>query len=96
MMKGHISIEKGKYTALLRRVLGMQWSENGVSEVEAILNIISTTGDNARRAYHCGATQAEIDDNIQNIEFAIEYYRICNLGVPETFEAEPQSNSPAF
>lgn len=71
-----IQIEKGKYTALLRRVLGMQVSENGVPELQAILNTIRTLGAGASQAYEYGGTIDEIEDNIQSIEFALEYYHL--------------------
>jgi hypothetical protein len=71
-----IQIEKGKYTALLRRVLGMQMSENGVSEMEAILNTINNFAASARRAYEYGATIDEIDHDFESIEFALEYYHL--------------------
>jgi len=71
-----IQIEKGKYTALLRRVLGMQLSENGVPEMEAILNTISNIAAGARQAYAYGATVDEVEDNFESIEFALEYYHL--------------------
>lgn len=77
MRTGFISIEKSKYTALLRRVLGLHFAENGVSELEAILTTISTIADSTRRAYSYGANKQEIEDNLENIAFALEYYNIC-------------------
>ena len=71
-----IQIEKGKYTALLRRVLGMQVSENGVPEMQAILNTINDFAAGARRAYEYGGTIDEIEDNFESIEFALEYYHL--------------------
>lgn len=71
-----ITIEKGKYTTLLRRVLGMQLSENGVPELQAILNTINTVADGAKRAYEYGATTDEIEDNLESIQFALEYYHL--------------------
>ena len=71
-----IQIEKGKYTALLRRVLGMQLSENGVPEMQAILNTINDFAVGARQAYEYGATIDEIEDNFESIEFALEYYNL--------------------
>lgn len=72
-----IQIEKGKYTALLRRVLGMHVSENGVPEMEAILNTISNIAAGARQAYAYGATIDEIDADVESIEFGLEYYHLC-------------------
>ena len=71
-----IQIEKGKYTALLRRILGMQMSENGVPEMQAILTKMGNLADGARHAYEYGGTIDEIEDNIESIEFAIEYYHL--------------------
>jgi hypothetical protein len=71
-----INIEKGKYTSLLRRVLGMQLSDNGVSEMEAILNTISNIAAGARQAYAYGATVDEVEHNFESIEFALEYYHL--------------------
>jgi hypothetical protein len=76
MRTGFISVEKGKYTTLLRRVLGMQVSENGVTEMEAIFGTIGATADNARRACVMGATQAELEHDLESIELTLEYYRI--------------------
>jgi hypothetical protein len=85
-----IQIEKGKYTALLRRVLGMQVSENGTSEVEAILNVINSISSIARIAYHHGASAHEIDSNMESIGFAVEYYNLCkeDLFGPDIQEQE--------
>jgi hypothetical protein len=96
MRLGFISVEKSKYTALLRRVLGLHVSENGVSEIEAILTTISSIADGARRSYNYGVTKQEIDDNIESIELAIEYYRICQLDAVQQPVVEAESNSPAF
>jgi hypothetical protein len=71
-----IQIEKGKYTALLRRILGMQMSENGVPEMQAILTKMGNLADGARHAYEYGGTIDEIEDNIESIEFALEYYHL--------------------
>jgi hypothetical protein len=71
-----IQIEKGKYTALLRRVLGMRMSENGVPELQVILTTINNFADGARRAYEYGSTREEIEDNFGSIEFALEYYNL--------------------
>ena len=71
-----IQIEKGKYTALLRRVLGMQVSENGVSEMEAILNTISNFAASAKQVYAYGATIDMVDHDIESIEFGLEYYHL--------------------
>ena len=71
-----IQIEKGKYTALLRRVLGMQVSENGVPEMEVILSTISNLAASARQAYGYGATIDEIDHDFESIEFGLEYYHL--------------------
>jgi hypothetical protein len=67
-----IQIEKGKYTALLRRVLGMEVSENGVSEVSAILNVIKTSAHNG--SYY--SDRVYIDACFETIEFALEYYHL--------------------
>jgi len=72
-----IQIEKSKYTALLRRVLGLHFADNGVSEMEAIINLISAVADSTKRAYGYGATKQEIEDNVETIAFAIEYYHLC-------------------
>lgn len=71
-----IQIEKGKYTALLRRVLGMQMSDNGTSEVEAILNVICSTAQIARNSYTYGSTANDIDNDMESIGFALEYYNL--------------------
>lgn len=85
-----IQIEKGKYTALLRRVLGMQLSENGVPELQAILNTISNLAEGSKRAYEYGASRQEIEDNFESIEFALEYYHLRkeDLHGPEVKEQE--------
>jgi hypothetical protein len=85
-----IQIEKGKYTALLRRVLGMHMSENGTSEIEAILNVICSTAQIARNSYAYGATAKEIDGDMENIGFALEYYNVCkeDLFGPDIQEQE--------
>ena len=67
-----IQIEKGKYTALLRRVLGMQVSENGTTETEAIFSAIISA---ARRGSY-GGTHHEIDNHFETIGFALEYYNL--------------------
>jgi hypothetical protein len=67
-----IQIEKGKYTALLRRVLGMQVSENGTTETEAIFSAITSA---ARRGSY-GGTHHEIDSHFETIGFALEYYNL--------------------
>jgi hypothetical protein len=67
-----IQIEKGKYTALLRRVLGMQVSENGTNEIEATFSVIISA---ARRGSY-GGTHHEIDSHFETIGFALEYYNL--------------------
>ena len=67
-----IQIEKGKYTALLRRVLGMQVSENGTTEIEAIFSTIISA---ARRGSY-GGTHHEIANHFETIGFALEYYHL--------------------
>lgn len=68
-----IQIEKGKYTTLLRRVLGMQVSENGVSELEAIFTKIRTS---ARHAQSSTNTMVDVASCVEDIEFALEYYNL--------------------
>jgi len=67
-----IQIEKGIYTALLRRILGMEVSENGVNEVSAILNVIKTSAHNGS-SY---SDRVYIDACFESIEFALEYYHL--------------------
>jgi hypothetical protein len=67
-----IQIEKGKYTALLRRVLGMRMSENGTNEIEATFSVIISA---ARRGSY-GGTHHEIDSHFETIGFALEYYNL--------------------
>ena len=76
MSNNTITIEKGRYTALLRRILGMQLSENGVPEMEAILNTIHSIAESVHTAYRYGATKEEIEDNLESIQFALEYYHL--------------------
>ena len=69
-----ITIEKGKYTTLLRRVLGMRMSENGTeSELEAILNNIQSA---ARYAKSSVNSKDDIEGYLENIGFAMEYYSL--------------------
>ena len=81
-----IQIEKGKYTALLRRVLGMQVSENGTTELQAIFNVIQNTARNGR--YITG--EAEVDSYFEIIAFALEYYNLRkeDLSTPAITENE--------
>ena len=72
-----IQIEKSKYTALLRRVLGLHFAEHGVPQLEAILNTINYIADNTKRAYDCGANKQEIEDNIETLGLALDYYHLC-------------------
>ena len=81
-----IQIEKGKYTALLRRVLGMQVSENGTTEIEAIFSTIISA---ARRGSY-GGTHHEIANHFETIGFALEYYNLRkeDLSTPAITENE--------
>jgi hypothetical protein len=72
-----IQIEKGKYTALLRRVLGMQLSENGVPELQALLTTISRVSEGINHTYVYGGNRQEIENGLENIGFALEYYDLC-------------------
>jgi hypothetical protein len=85
-----IQIEKGKYTALLRRVLGMQLSDNGVPELQALLTTINNLAEGSKRAYEYGASRQEIEDNFESIEFALEYYHLRkeDLHGPDVKEQE--------
>lgn len=90
-----IQIEKGKYTTLLRRVLGMRMSENGVSEMEAILTTISSVADSTRRAYGYGASKQEIEDNIETIGLAIDYFNISkDDAYPTTHQVHENVGEP--
>ena len=71
-----INIEKGKYTSLLRRVLGMQLSDNGVPELQALLTTVSKLSEGIKLAYDYGANRQEIENGLENIEFALEYYHL--------------------
>jgi hypothetical protein len=85
-----INIEKGKYTSLLRRVLGMQLSDNGVPELQALLTTISTLSEGIKLAYDYGANRQEIENGLENIEFALEYYHLRkeDLHGPEVKEQD--------
>ena len=60
MSNNIIQIDKGKYTALLRRVLGMQPSENGVSELQTLGKIARNTGRSLEYG-SISAQQAELE-----------------------------------
>jgi hypothetical protein len=85
-----IQIEKGKYTALLRRVIGLHFAENGVPELQAILTTINNLAEGSKRAYDYGASRQEIEDNFESIEFALEYYHLRkeDLHGPDVKEQE--------
>lgn len=89
-MSNIIQIEKGKYTALLRRVLGMQVSENGVSELQAIGSVIRNAGISLKNS---GSSSSEILLQMENVEFAVEYFHLQKdeLLYPKTEEHVPQS-----
>jgi len=67
-----IHIEKSKYTALLRRVLGMRVSNEGVSELEGIFSIIQSS---ARYAKDCN-TKEDVETYVETINFAMELYNL--------------------
>jgi hypothetical protein len=73
MSNNIIQIDKGKYTALLRRVLGMQPSENGVSELQTLGRIARRTGLRLENE-SINAQQAELE--MENLEFVTEYFRL--------------------
>lgn len=89
-MSNIIQIEKGKYTALLRRVLGMQPSENGVSELQAIGRIVQDAGLYLKLR---SVTREEALLVVENVEFAVEYFHLQKdeLLYPKTEEPVPQS-----
>lgn len=84
-----IQIEKGKYTALLRRILGMQVSENGVSELSAISKAIRDFGIDLKP----WIDREMYERNLESIEFAIELYKLQKENLwPTTVEEIDFSN----
>ena len=90
MSKQMIHIEKSKYTALLRRVLGMRVSENGTySELEAVLESIQSS---ARYAKNSSGSKEDVEGYMENISFAMELY---NLRKKELWPTEIIENIPS-
>lgn len=83
-----IHIEKSKYTALLRRVLGMRMSNEGVSELEAIFSTIQSS---ARYAKDCDSKE-NVESYAETISFAMELY---NLRKAELWPTEITENVPS-
>lgn len=89
MSNNIIQIDKGKYTALLRRVLGMQLSENGVSELQTLGSIVNYVGRNFQDEA-LSAEQACSD--IETLEFVAEYF---HLRKDEMLYAKYELTTPA-
>lgn len=83
-----IHIEKSKYTALLRRVLGMRMSNEGVSELQAIFSTIQSS---ARYAKDCDSKE-NVETYAETINFAMELY---NLRKAELLPTEIVENIPS-
>lgn len=78
-----IHIEKSKYTALLRRVLGMRVSNEGVSELEAIFSTIQSSARYAKDSN----TKENVEAYVETINFAMELYNLRKQDIwPETPE----------